>query len=147
LARRIRQVFALERNVLVLGGTVFLLLTAFFSWHQLLPLYLRDLGASDGQVGLAYTPMNLAFTLLQWIGGLLASRYGRKALIVLPTFALAPMYLLAGAMSHWLSLTIVMLIVNSLSALTMTHAGSTTRANGATRADPAILKVESIDDD
>ena len=115
--QRIRQVFALERNILVLAGTVFLLLTALFSWHQLLPLYLRDLGASDSQVGLAYTLMNLAFTLLQWVGGLLANRYGRKALIVIPTFAFAPLYLLAGAMTHWIALTAVMLIVNSLSAL------------------------------
>ncbi len=115
--RRIRQAFALERNVLVMSGTIFVLLTGRFTWYQLLPLYLRDLGASDSQVGLAYSLMNLAFTLLQWTGGLLANRYGRKMLIVLPTFCFAPLYLLAGTMPHWIALTTVMVAINSLWAL------------------------------
>lgn len=115
--RRIRQAFALERNVLVMAGTVFLILTGLYSWYQLLPLYFRDLGASDSQVGLAYSLMNLAFTFLQWTGGLLANRYGRKILIVLPTFCFVPLYFLAGAMTHWATLTTMMLAINSLSAL------------------------------
>jgi len=88
-----------------------------FTWYQLLPLYFRDLGASDGQVGLAYSLMNLAYALLQLAGGLLSDRYGRKALIVVPTFCATPLYLLAGATTHWAALMAAMLAINSLSAL------------------------------
>lgn len=114
---RFRQVFALERNILVIAATVVLLTGSMFTWYPLLPLYFRDLGARDVQVGLAYSLMNLGYMLLQWIGGLLADRYGRKRLIVLPTLCFVPLYLLAGMATRWDALLLVMLAINSLSAL------------------------------
>ncbi|MDY7041116.1 MAG: MFS transporter, partial [Chloroflexota bacterium] len=115
--RQLRTYLVLERNVLVAAGSVVLLLSWMFTWYQLLPMYLRDLGASDAQVGLCYSLMNLGYALMQFLGGLLADRYGRKLLIVLPTLGFVPLYLLAGACTHWLALLLVMLLINSLSAL------------------------------
>jgi MFS family permease len=63
---------ALNRNVAVLSGTVFLFVGAWFSWYPILPLHLRDLGATDAQVGLAYTLMQLGYQGMQLLGGLLA---------------------------------------------------------------------------
>jgi len=96
-ARWLRSIPALNRNVAVLSGTVFLFAAAWFSWYPILPLHLRHLGATDAQVGLAYTLMQLGYHGMQLLGGLLADRFGRKRVIVWPTFAYLPLYLLAAA--------------------------------------------------
>lgn len=107
----------IESNVLVIAGTVFLLVTSLFTWYLLLPLYFRDLGASDAQVGLGYSLITLGYTLMQFAGGLLTDRYGRKWLIVLPTFAFGPLYALAGAAQSWPVLFVALFLINSLSAI------------------------------
>ena len=89
-ARRLRSMPALNRNVAVLSGTVFLFAGAWFSWYPILPLHLRHLGATDAQVGLAYTLMQLGYQGMQILGGLLADRFGRKRVIVWPTFVYLP---------------------------------------------------------
>lgn len=115
--QRLRATLALERNVLVLSGTVFLILAALFSWYLLLPLYFRELGATDAEVGLAYSFLTIGYSLMQFAGGFLADRYGRKLLIILPTFAFVPFYVLAGFAQSWVTLLIALLIINSLSAI------------------------------
>lgn len=114
---RFRTALALERNVLTLSGTVFLLVTSLFTWYLLLPLYFRELGATDAQVGLAYSLLTASFSLLQFAGGLLSDRFGRKWPIVLPTFAFVPLYFLAGIARSWPMLLITLLLINSLSAI------------------------------
>jgi MFS family permease len=115
--QRVRDALALERNVLVLSSTVFLLVTSLFTWYLLLPLYFRELGANDAQVGLAYSLLTMGFSVMQFAGGLLADRYGRKLPIVLPTFAFVLLYLLAGAVQSWVALLVALLAINSLSAI------------------------------
>jgi MFS family permease len=115
--QRVRTALALERNVVVLSGTVFLVLTSLFAWYLLLPLYFRELGASDGEVGLAYSLLAMSFSVMQFAGGLLADRYGRKLPIVLPTFVFVPLYALAGFAQSWVALLITLLAINSLSAI------------------------------
>jgi MFS family permease len=115
--QRLRTILVLERNVLVLSGTVFLVVTSFFTWYLLLPLYFRDLGATDAQVGLAYTLMTVSFSLLQFAGGLLCDRFGRKWPIALPTFISPALYFLAGIARGWPMLLIALLLINSLSAI------------------------------
>lgn len=82
-----------------------------------MPLYFRDLGAGDAQVGLAYSLSAIAFTLMQFIGGFLADRYGRKLLIVLPAFVLVPFYILEGAARGWPMLLVAMFFISSLNAI------------------------------
>ena len=108
---------ALNRNVAVLSGTVFLFVGAWFSWYPILPLHLRDLGATDAQVGLAYTLMQLGYQGMQLLGGLLADRFGRKRVIVWPTFAYLPLYLLAAATHNWGLLVALLVIADSLGAV------------------------------
>ncbi len=115
--QRLRGALALERNVVVLSGTVFLILTSLFTWHLLLPLYFRELGANDAEVGLAYSLLTMGFAVMQFAGGLLADRYGRKLPIVMPTFVFVPLYLLAGLAQNWVALLIILLAINSLSAI------------------------------
>jgi MFS family permease len=115
--RRVRDALALERNVLVLSGTVFLILTSLFTWYLLLPLHFRELGANDAQVGLAYSLLAMSYSVMQFAGGLLADRYGRKLPIVLPTLLFVPLYALAGLAQSWVALVVVLLTINSLSAI------------------------------
>jgi MFS family permease len=115
--RWLRSALALNRNVAVLSGTVFFFAGAWFSWYPILPLHLRDLGATDSQVGLAFTVMQLGFQAMQLVGGLLADRFGRKRCIVWPTFVYLPLYLLAAMVHRWDSLVVLLVIIDSLGAV------------------------------
>ncbi len=103
--------------MVVLSGTVFFLAAAWFSWYPILPLYLRDLGATDAQVGLAYTLMQLGYQGMQLVGGLLTDHFGRKKIIVWPTLAYLPLHLLAATVHNWGLLVALLVVANSLGAL------------------------------
>jgi len=112
-----RQSLFIEQNVSVLSLTVLFVLIGFFSWYPILPIYLRELGANDFQVGFSYTLLALSYTLMQFLGGMLSDRFGRRLLIVFPSFAFPLLYFLAGNSSHWTTLILFLIIANSLSAL------------------------------
>ncbi len=63
-----------------------------FTWYYLTPVYLKQLGATDWLVGIAYASMLIGFTSAQVLGGYLSDRFGRKNLIVLPTYIGAALY-------------------------------------------------------
>jgi MFS family permease len=107
----------LNRNVVVISITVFVFIAAWFSWYPILPLYLRDLGANDAQVALTYTLMQLGYLGMQLLGGLLTDRFGRKRVIVWPTFAYLPLYLLAATAQHWGLLVALLVAADSLGAV------------------------------
>jgi len=54
---------------------------------------------------------------MQFIGGLLADRFGRKALIVVPTFLFVPFYLGAAFASRWYEVTAFLVVVETLGAI------------------------------
>ncbi len=114
---KIRQSLFIEQNVSVLSLTVLFVLIAFFSWYPILPIYLRELGANDFQVGFSYTLLALSYTLMQFLGGMLSDRFGRRLLIVIPSFFFPILYFLAGNSSHWTTLILFLIIANSISAL------------------------------
>ncbi len=114
---KIRQSLFIEQNVSVLSLTVMFILIAFFSWYPVLPLYLQELGANDFQVGFSYTLLTLSSTLMQFLGGILSDQFGRKLLIIIPSFVSPLLYFLAGNSFHWITLIIFLTIANSLSAL------------------------------
>ena len=101
---KIRQSLFIEQNVSVLSITVLFVLIAFFSWYPVLPIYLQELGANDFQVGFSYTLITLSYTLMQFLGGILSDHFGRRLLIIIPSFAFPLLYFLAGNASHWITL-------------------------------------------
>ena len=117
LLTKIRQSLFMAQNVSVLSFTVFLIITTFFTWYPILPIYLLELGANDFQVGFSYTLLALAYALMQFLGGILSDIFGRKQLIIIPTFALPLCYFLAANSSNWTTLILFLIIANSLSAL------------------------------
>jgi len=114
---KIRQSLFIEQNVSVLSLTVLFVLMAFFSWYPVLPIYLKELGANDFQVGFSYTLLALSSTLMQFLGGILSDQFGRKLLIIIPSFIFPLLYFLAGNSSHWITLILFLTIANSLSAI------------------------------
>jgi len=78
-----------RRNVPILMVTVAAMLVARLTWSRLLPTYYADLGATERQIGTAFTLFSAAFAMFQLIGGLLADRIGRKPVAVLPIFGVA----------------------------------------------------------
>jgi len=114
---KIRQSLFIEQNFSVLSITVLFILIAFFSWYPVLPIYLQELGANDFQVGFSYTLLALSYTLMQFLGGILSDQFGRKLLIIIPSFVFPLLYFLAGNSSHWITLILFLTIANSLSAL------------------------------
>jgi len=114
---KIRQSLFIEQNVSVLSITVLFVLIAFFSWYPVLPIYLQELGANDFQVGFSYTLITLSYTLMQFLGGILSDHFGRRMLIVFPSFSFPLLYFLAGNASHWVTLILFLAMANSLSAL------------------------------
>ncbi len=114
---RLKEIFALERNVLVISGTLFVLVTGWLSWYLLLPLYFRQLGATDYQIGISYTLLALSFSLGQVFGGALGDRFGRRPMIALPTFSFFFLYLLAGWTKSWLVLLVCLILADTASAL------------------------------
>ena len=114
---KIRQNLFIEQNVLILSLSVLFVIVAFFIWYPILPIYLQELGANDFQVGFSYTLIALSYTLMQFLGGILSDHFGRKVLIVFPSFAFPFLYFLAGNASNWVTLILFLAIANSLSAL------------------------------
>lgn len=96
------------RNVWVMSGTVLFTLTAVFAWNRVLPNHLRQLGATESQVGLVFMILALAHRLPSVFGGLIADRVGRKRILVVATFLMAPMYALAGFMDSWVGVLVAL---------------------------------------
>jgi MFS family permease len=115
--RKLAGLLALEQNILVISFSLFVMVAAYFSWYLLLPLYLRQLGANNFQVGICYTLLTISYAAMQLVGGLLADKVGRKPVIVLPTFAAALLYYLVGISRSWPTLIAFLVLVNSAAAL------------------------------
>lgn len=91
-----------RRNVLVLSLTTALLSLLIRTWWPVLPLILRERGASVFDVSLAWGVFALASSLPQLLSGMLQNRYGRKPVIALPTFVAGVAYLLMAPSQPWL---------------------------------------------
>ena len=89
-----------NRNLIIATGTACLNVVGNGLWNALLPLYYRQLGASDSEIGLAFTLTMLAHTLLQIFGGVMADRIGRRAILFAMTLN-APLFVIAGTTGDW----------------------------------------------
>ena len=95
-----------RRNVPILMATVAAMLVARLTWSRLLPTYYATLGATERQIGTAFTLFSAAFALFQLLGGLLADRIGRKPVAVLPIFGVAVSVAWMARATDWRSLLV-----------------------------------------
>ena len=113
----LRSVFVSERNVVVLSVSILLILIPLSAWWNVLPLYFEDLGASQVEIGLIYSLINITSYGLQLPGGLLADRYGRRLLIALPTFSFIFCYFVAGVAWAWPIAAVAIIVANFFSGI------------------------------
>jgi MFS family permease len=107
------------RNVWALPGSTAVVVAVIYTWQRVLPLILREQGASDFEIGLSFTLFTIASALPQLLGGILADRAGRKPVIVIPT-ALAGIIYLAIAWSRgWVLIVVLLALISALSAIQM----------------------------
>ncbi len=109
--------YGLNRNLAVICSTTFVNVFFAFTWQPLLALHYRALGADDLQVGISFTLMGIARTLFAVFGGALADRYGRKMLLIIPGFAMIPLYFAMGLAKDWATLLALFVAMNMLNAL------------------------------
>lgn len=106
----------LNRNLAIIGATIFMNLFARFAYYALLPLHLRSLGANDLQVGAVFTALTLARNVFGVFGGALGDRVGRRVTIAVATFAMGPFLVLAGLSNDWLTASIMLVLVETCGA-------------------------------
>ncbi len=106
-----------NRNTVIIPVTLFLSFSSFLSWFFVLPLYLRHLGATDEEIGIAYVAFDIAICLLQFPGGFIADRIGRKKLITIPTFIVPMLYFIAANSSSWKVVVSMVTLANLLTGL------------------------------
>lgn len=104
------------RNVIVLSGTSFILIFSLFTWLFLLPIYMKSLGAEDFHIGVSYSLFGLGYTVAQFLGGYLSDRFGRKYLIVIPTWLFSVLYLFMALSNNWIQVAILYLLISISSA-------------------------------
>jgi len=111
------QQIGLNRNLAIICVTIFGNVFTKFMWYSLLPLHLRALGANDWEIGIAFTSLAIAQTLVAIVGGRWADRYGRRNLIALPTLLSGPLYIVAALTNNWIVVVTMIVGNNILSAL------------------------------
>src|SRR5687767_6015794 len=80
---RLRDALGLERNVLVMSLSVFLLGAGEELWKSFLPKYLEVLGASAAIIGLFGTARDFLDAVYQYPGGAISDRIGSRRALVL----------------------------------------------------------------
>jgi MFS family permease len=98
---RARAALGLERNVAVLGASLFLLGLGEELWQAYLPKYLTALGASGLVVGLFASTKDLLDGLYQYPGGWLNDRLGRKRALLTFTALATLGYLVYALAREW----------------------------------------------
>jgi len=87
-------------------------------YAYILPVYIRDLGASSADVGFLFSIFILSTALTIIPGGILADRYDRKKVMVLGWLLWVPVPLLFSAATHWTQLVPVMALYGFFSQWT-----------------------------
>ena len=114
---RSTNINGMHRNIWTMSFTTAIFVVGIYSWNRLVPIYLRELGATDFQVSLAFACMSIASGLFQFVGGIGADRFGRKPLVVIPTFTAGMLYILGGFQQHWLAFVLILTLINVSSSI------------------------------
>jgi MFS family permease len=93
------------------------MLTARLTWDRLLPTYYGDLGATDQQIGTAFSLFAAIMALFQFVGGLLADRVGRKPVAVLPILGLVGIFFWMAAVGSWQQLIVAHMAFATLASI------------------------------
>jgi MFS family permease len=122
--KKIKDFFALERNIVVLAMSNVILLAGSFIYINFLPKFYEALGATTVIVGLLFTLENGIQQISHLIGGHWSDRYGRKKIYLLSFLIGATALLIFYFSSHWIFLIPAVLLLGFADGIGGT-AGST----------------------
>ncbi|MDI6824457.1 MAG: MFS transporter [Bacillota bacterium] len=83
---------------------------AMTMWSPILPLILRDLGASDFQVSLSVATWTAVAALFQYRGGIWSDRFGRRPTLLYPTYLAGAAISAAALMPSWQPFVLVYIL-------------------------------------
>ena len=106
-----------NKNIIVISFTVAIMTFSVFSWLTILPIYIKELGATDIQIGISYSIISVSFLLFQYPAGIFSDTFGRKNIIAYPTFFAALFFGLSYIFHNWIMLVITASIQNIVSAI------------------------------
>jgi MFS family permease len=101
---RLREFFALERNVAVLALTSLFLTVGEGLWIQFLPKYFETVGLSVVMIGVIFSAFMVFLTIFHMLGGYFADILGRKKTFLIALAAGIPAYLFYIFARDWLFL-------------------------------------------
>lgn len=104
-------------NIWINSLSLFILINFVSTWFFLLPLYLRRMGADDGQIGIAYVFFVLSFSILQVPGGYIADKIGRKKIIAYPTILLPIVYIFSAYSQNWVIVMALLSVGNLIQGI------------------------------
>ena len=108
---------SVERNVLVMSLTAFLMNFGAQAFQPFIPLYLDSLNADVPQIGIVYVGIALATNLVSIPGGILADKVGRKAIIVIGNALGFGLFLLLLDVNTWTMALIVLFAATAFATL------------------------------
>lgn len=123
MLKKIKEFFALERNIVVFALSNVILLAGFFAYTNFLPKFYEALGASTVIVGLLFTLEGGIQQIAHLIGGYWSDRYGRKKIYLL-SFLGALAFLIFYFTPSWIFLIPAVLLIGFTDGIGGT-AGST----------------------
>ena len=112
LARLKDEFSFIKGNLLINTVSLTLILITAAIPYTYYSLYIEGLGGDPFIVGLIGLVSNIALALVQFPGGYLADRYGRRVLIYTMTFAFAVTYFLFAIAPNWQFFMLVAIIQN-----------------------------------
>ncbi|AZR74393.1 hypothetical protein BBF96_13955 [Anoxybacter fermentans] len=107
----------MPKNVWIMSYTTAIFVISIFIWNRLVPIYLRELGATDFQVSLAFSLLAVALGIGQFPGGIWADKLGRKPLVVIPTYIAGVLYFIGGFVHTWYAFVLILILVNISSSI------------------------------
>jgi len=115
--RQLGSFLSIERNVLVMSLTAFLINFGAQAFQPFIPLYLDSLQANIPQIGMVYVSIALATNLASIPGGILADKIGRKIIIVIGNALGFGLFLLLLGVSTWTMALVALFAATAFSTL------------------------------
>ncbi len=105
----------LRRNIPIISISAATTSTVLLTWSPVIALLLRERGASSPDVALTFAAVNILSAMTQYVGGVVADRFGSRSVIAAIGVSVGIVWFLAALLeSQWLALATLYVLANGL---------------------------------